>query len=81
MRALMVQAACSVINMANKGLLKEKALRKWIEKKQKEKMPWGKLTCSIAARLLRIIRAVLISGKPYNPKIAGVAKCSLPKGA
>ena len=81
MRALLTQAACCVINMANKGRLKEKALSKWIEKKQREKMPWGKLTCAIAARLLRIIRAVLISGKPYNPKIAGVAKCSLPKGA
>ncbi len=44
-------------------------------------MPWGKLVCAVAAKLLRIVRAILISGKPYNPKIAGVAKCSLPKAS
>lgn len=42
MRTLMVQAASSVINMANKDYLRSKALTKWIQKKQREKMPWGK---------------------------------------
>ena len=42
MRALMVQAASAVTNMVNKGNLKAKALSKWGEKKQREKMPWGK---------------------------------------
>ena len=79
MRSLMVQAAGTVILMANKGHLKAKALTKWIAKKQREKMPWGKLTCAVAAKLLRIIRAILIKGSRYNPKIAGVARCSLPK--
>ena len=81
MRSLMVQGAGSVINMATRGKLKSKQLTKWILKKQKEKMPWGKLVCAVAAKLLRIVRAVLISNKPYNSKIAGVAKCSLPKGS
>ena len=81
MRSLMVQAAGSLVNMATKGKLKSKQLTKWILKKQKEKMPWGKLVCAVAAKLLRIVRAVLISNKPYNSKIAGVAKCSLPKGS
>ena len=76
MRSLMIQAAGSVILMANKGNLKARALSKWILKKQREKMPWGKLTCAVAAKLLRIIRAMLISG---NPKVAAIAKCSLPK--
>ena len=67
--------------VATKGKLKSKQLTKWILKKQKEKMPWGKLVCAVAAKLLRIVRAVLISNKPYNSKIAGVAKCSLPKGS
>ncbi|MFR1026048.1 MAG: hypothetical protein ACLSE8_06385 [Parasutterella sp.] len=79
MRSLMVQGAGSVINMATKGKLKSKQLTKWILKKQKEKMPWGKLVCAVAAKLLRIVRAVLISRKAYDPKLAGVAKCSLPK--
>ena len=79
MRSLMVQAAGTVIIMANKGHLKAKALTKWIAKKQREKMPWGKLTCAVAAKLLRIVRAILIKGSRYNPKIAGVARCSLPK--
>ena len=78
---IMVQAAGSLVNMATKGKLKSKQLTKWILKKQKEKMPWGKLVCAVAAKLLRIVRAVLISNKPYNSKIAGVAKCSLPKGS
>ena len=81
MRSLMVQGAGSVINMATRGKLKSKQLTKWILKKQKEKMPWGKLVCAVAAKLLRIVRAILISSKPYNPKIAGVAKCSLSKGS
>ena len=79
MRSLMVQGAGSVINMATKGKLKSRQLTKWVLKKQKEKMPWGKLVCAVAAKLLRIVRAVLNSGRPFNPKIAGVAKCSLPK--
>ena len=69
----MVQAAGSLVNMATKGKLKSKQLTKWILKKQKEKMPWGKLVCAVAAKLLRIVRAVLISNKPYNSKIAGVS--------
>ena len=81
MRSLMIQAAGSVILMANKGNLKARALSKWILKKQREKMPWGKLTCAVAAKLLRIIRAMLISGKSFNPKVAAIAKCSLPKQA
>ncbi|MEI3086853.1 MAG: transposase [Parasutterella sp.] len=81
MRSLMVQGAGIVINQATKGNLHSKQLTKWILKKQKEKMPWGKLVCAVAAKLLRIVRAILISGKPYNPKIAGVAKCSLPKAS
>ena len=44
-------------------------------------MLWGKLTCVVAAKLLRIIRAMLISGKSFNPKLAAIAKCSLPKQA
>ena len=51
--------------------IKIKQLTKWILKKQKKKMPWGKLVCAVAAKLLRIVRAILISSKPYNPKIAG----------
>ncbi|MFR8014178.1 transposase, partial [Parasutterella sp.] len=81
MRSLMVQGAGCVIRLATCGKLKSKQLTKWILKKQKEKMPWGKLVCAVAAKLLRIVRAILISSKPYNPKIAGVAKCSLSKGS
>ena len=47
----MVQAAGSLVNMATKGKLKSKQLTKWILKKQKEKMPWGKLVCAVAAKL------------------------------
>lgn len=79
MRSLIVQGAGIVINQATKGNLNSKQLTKWILKKQKEKMPWGKLVCAVATKLLRIVRAILISSRPYNPKIAGVAKCSLPK--
>ncbi len=81
MRSLMIQAAGVVILMANKVNLKARALSKWIFKKQREKLPWGKLTCAVAVKLLRIIRAMLISGKSFNPKIATIAKCSLPKQA
>lgn len=50
-------------------------------KEAKRKNAVGKLVCAVAAKLLRIVRAVLISRKAYDPKIAGIAKCSLPKGA
>lgn len=74
----MVQGAGCVVILATKGTLGSKQITKWILK-QKEKMPWGKLVCAVAAKLLRIVRAILISGKPYNSKIAGVARCSLPQ--
>lgn len=77
MRSLMIQAPGSVILMANKGNLKARADLKGAE----EKMLWGKLTCVVAAKLLRIIRAMLISGKSFNPKLAAIAKCSLPRQA
>ena len=41
MRSLMIQAAGSVILMANKGNLKARALSKWILKKQREKNALG----------------------------------------
>lgn len=52
MRSLMVQRAGIVINQATKGNLNSKQLTKWILKKQKEKMPWGKLVCAVTAKLL-----------------------------
>ena len=67
------------MNLAAKGFLRSKPLNKWIEKKRKLKMPWGKLCCALAAKMLRIVRAILIQGTSFNAKIAGVAWCSLPK--
>lgn len=78
-RSLLVEGAACVLNMAEKGKLNSKPLNKWIEKKRKGGMLWGKLCCALAAKMLRIIRAVLLTGKPFNGKIAGVAKCSLSK--
>ncbi|WP_277037108.1 hypothetical protein [Turicimonas muris] len=77
----MIQASSSVILMANKGNLKARALSKWNLKKQRGKKALGKLTCAVAAKLLRNIRAILISGKSFNPKVAAIARCSLPKQA
>ena len=50
-------------------------------KEAEGKKALGKLTCAVAAKLLRNIRAILISGKSFNPKVAAIAKCSLPKQA
>lgn len=50
-------------------------------KEAEGKKALGKLTCAVAAKLLRNIRAILISGKSFNPKVAAIARCSLPKQA
>lgn len=78
-RSLLIEGAGVVLNLAAKGYLRSKPLNKWIEKKRKLKMPWGKLCCALAAKMLRIVRAILIQGTSFNAKIAGVARCSLPK--
>lgn len=78
-RSLLIEGAGVVLNLAAKGFLRSKPLNKWIEKKRKLKMPWGKLCCALAAKMLRIVRAILIQGTSFNAKIAGVARCSLPK--
>mgnify|MGYP000683053035 FL=1 len=78
-RSLLIEGAGVVLNLAAKGFLRSKPLNKWIEKKRKLKMPWGKLCCALVAKMLRIVRAILIQGTSFNAKIAGVARCSLPK--
>lgn len=79
-RSLLIEGAGVVLNMASKGYLKSKPLNRWIEKKRRVNVPWGKLCCALAAKMLRIVRAILIQGSSFSAKIAGVARCSLPKG-
>ena len=61
-----------------KGNLRDCQLRRWIQRKR-QKLNHGKLVVALAAKLLRIVWAVLSKNEVFDYRKAGVAKCSLPK--
>ena len=77
-RSYLVQAACSLMMLDAKGKFRDCQLRRWMHKKR-GKLPYGKLVVALAAKLLRIVWAVLAKGERFDYRKAGVAKCSLPK--
>lgn len=77
-RSLMVQCAAVLLVLEKKDKLAQCPLKKWIAKKRKE-LGYCKLVVALAAKLLRIVWAILKYNKEFNLKRAGIARCNLPK--
>ena len=77
-RTYLVQAASALLMLDAKGNLRDCQLRRWIHRKR-QKLNHGKLVVALAAKLLRIVWAVLSKNEVFDYRKAGVAKCSLPK--
>ena len=76
MRTYLIQGAGALLLLEKKGKLRDCQLKKWIARKRLQ-LPYCKLVVALAAKILRIIWAILYKGERFNLKKAGVAKCSL----
>ncbi|MBQ8829087.1 MAG: IS110 family transposase [Burkholderiaceae bacterium] len=76
-RTYMVQASGVLLMLEAQKRLRDGPLRRWIQKKR-GKLGYGKLVIALAAKLLRIIWAMLTKNEEFNYRKAGVARCSLP---
>ena len=77
-RTYLVQAASSLLMLDGKGKFRDCQLRRWIQRKR-QSLNHGKLVVALAAKLLRIVWAILSKNETFDYRKAGVAKCSLPK--
>lgn len=73
----MVQCASILAMLEKNDKLPQCPLTKWIKKKRKE-LGHCKLVVALAAKLLRIVWAILKYDKEFNLKRAGIARCNLP---
>ena len=77
MRSCLYRSA-SVLYMQNvKHMLPECALKKWIDKKVSQKMMWGKMIVALAAKLARILWALLKYDTYFNLDKAGLSRSML----
>lgn len=76
-RSLVVQCASILAMLEKNDKLPQCPLTKWIKKKRKE-LGHCKLVVALAAKLLRIVWAILKYDKEFNLKRAGIARCNLP---
>ena len=77
MRSCLYQAA-AVLYMQNvKHMLPECALKQWIDKKVSQKMMWGKMIIALAAKLARILWALLKYDAYFNLSKAGLSRSML----
>ena len=74
MRCSLFQSA-SVLYMQNvKHQLPNCALKKWLDKKISQKMIYGKIMIALAAKLVRILWAILKYGEDFDINKAGVSR-------
>lgn len=76
-RSLLVQGANTLLMLDSRGKMPRCPLQKWIVKKRRD-LGYCKLVVALAAKLLRIVWAILTYGNEFNIKRAGIARCNLP---
>lgn len=77
-RTYLVLGANALLQKEKKGQLGKCPLQKWISKKRRQ-LTYGKLVVALAAKLLRIIWAMLTKEEAFNLKKAGLARSALTK--
>lgn len=76
-RSLIIQCASSMYMNFHKDNFPECALKDWIQKQKDAHKPYGKIMVSLAAKLLRIIYAVLKHGEAFSYEKAGISRSAL----
>lgn len=77
MRCSLFQSAAVIYMLNVKHRLTNCALKNWIDKKVAQKMVWGKLMLALAAKLARILWALLKYGEDFDINKAGVSRSLL----
>ena len=76
-RSLVIQCAKSMYACFHKEGFPECALKTWIQKQKDVHKPFGKIMVSLAAKILRIIYAILKYGQKFSYEKAGVSRSAL----
>lgn len=76
-RSLAIQGAASIYMLNCRNVLPESQLQRWLEKQIKSGKPYGKIIVSLAAKLLRIIWALLTYKEKFDIRKAGVPRSML----
>lgn len=74
LRSLFIQDAACLYMQFCKDQLPECQLKRWILKQLAMQKPYGKLIVSLAAKLIRIVWAVLTYGEKFNIQKAGMTR-------
>lgn len=77
LRSLLIQGAAAIYMQYCKGQLKDCALKDWIKKQIDSRKPYGKILVSLAAKLIRIMWAVLTYKEKFDIEKAGVSRSVL----
>lgn len=77
MRCSLFQSAATLYILNARHRLANCALKNWIDKKMAQKMLWGKLMVALAAKLARILWALLKYGEDFDINKAGVSRSLL----
>lgn len=76
-RSFIIQGAATIYMLYCKDMLPECQLRRWLHEQIKRGKPYGKIIVSLAAKLLRIVWALLTYGEKFDIHKAGVPRSVL----
>ena len=76
-RSFIIQGAATIYMLYCKDMLPECQLRRWLHEQIKRGKPYGKIIVSLAAKLLRIVWALLTYGEKFDSHKAGVPRSVL----
>ena len=79
LRTLLTQGAASIYMLHSRKALEQCPLKCWLEKQLNNGKPYGKIIISLAAKLVRIMWALLTYGEEFDLHKAGVSRAMLAK--
>ena len=77
LRSLLIQGAAAIYMQYSKGALDDCPLRRWLEKQLEVRKPYGKIMVSLAAKLIRIMWAVLTHREKFDISKVSVSRSVL----
>ena len=77
LRSLLIQGAGAIYMNYSKGALDDCPLRRWLEKQLEVRKPYGKIMVSLAAKLIRIMWAMLTHGEKFDISKVSVSRSVL----
>ena len=79
LRSILTQRAAAIYMLHSRKLLEQCQLKCWLEKQLNNRKPYGKIIISLAAKLVRIMWALLTYGEKFDLHKAGVSRAMLVK--